>query len=401
MRKRLPKKVGIFIHEIFVVCCALFVVGYIMAAFLIHSAQTGKGVVAPVVVRPELKPANLPAIQPNSFGMSMGDVLRTLKPEELSAQLKDIKSLGFNWVRTDIDWSAVQRQSANNYDWSAYDRVIDTAHANGLGVLGVIAYAPAWARLPECVGNDKCRPASSAAYATFAKAVVQRYSPKGVKTWEIWNEPNIQGFWRPSPNPQAYTALLKAAYAAIKSADANATVLSGGLSPAEDQPPGFITPRDFLKAMYTNGAKGSFDALAHHPYSYPAPPNVAYSWSAWTQMDGLNPSLRSIMEANGDGNKQIWITEVGSPTAGAGSTATPANFRLNLSATHGDEQLQAVFVEQTVAAVNGYAWAGPMFWYSYKDLGSARGDNENFFGIIRSDGSQKPAYAVFKRLLAK
>ncbi|HKX73569.1 MAG TPA: cellulase family glycosylhydrolase [Candidatus Saccharimonadales bacterium] len=401
MSKRLPKKVGVLVHEIFIVCCALFVVGYMMVSFLITTAQTGKDVIAPVVVRPQVTTPSLPPLQPNSFGMSMGDVLRTLPQEELSAQLKDIKSLGFNWVRTDIDWSAVQRQNATNYDWSAYDRVVETAHANGLGILGVIAYAPAWARLPECVGSDKCRPASNTAYAAFAKAVVQRYSAKGVKTWEIWNEPNIQGFWRPAPNAQIYTAMLKAAYTAIKSVDPTATVLSGGLSPAEDQPPGHIAPRDFLKAMYANGAQGSFDAFAHHPYSYPAPPNVTYSWSSWSQMASLSPSLRSIMDANGDGNKQIWITEVGSPTGGAGATATPANFRLNLSATHGSEDLQSVFVEQTVAAVNSYPWAGPMFWYSYKDLGSARGDNENFFGIIRSNGTKKPAYETFKRVLAK
>lgn len=388
-------------HEIFIVCCALFVVGYLIIAFLIQAAQNGKGVIAPVVVRPDIASPMLPPVQPNSFGMSMGDVLRTLKPEELSAQLKDIKSLGFQWIRTDIDWSVVQRQSVNNYDWSMYDRVIDTAHANGLGVLGVIAYAPAWARLPECINSDKCRPASSAAYANFAKAVAQRYGPKGVKTWEIWNEPNIQNFWRPAPNPQVYTAMLKAAYTSIKSVDPSAVVLSGGLSPAEDQPPGHITPRDFLKTMYANGAQGSFDALAHHPYSYPAPPGVAYPWSAWTQMAGLNPSLRSIMQANGDGHKQIWITEVGAPTSGAGITATPANFRLHLSATHGDEQLQSAFVEQAVTAVNGYEWAGPMFWYSYKDLGSARNDSENFFGIVRSDGSKKPAYDTFKRLLKR
>lgn len=401
MANHLHKKAALLAHELFVVCCAFVVAGYVLVAFFWAAAQTGKGIIAPVVVRPSVLAAELPRVQPNSFGIAFGDTLRPLNQEELAAQLKDIKSVGFTWLRTDIDWSAVQRHNAGTYDWSAYDRVIKTANAEGLKVLATIAYAPAWARLPACADNDKCRPASIAAYATFARAAAERYAPQGVKTWEIWNEPNIQGFWRPAPDPGTYTAMLKAAYAAIKKADPTATVLSGGLSPAENEPPGHITPRDFLRAMYAAGAKGSFDALAHHPYSYPAPPDTTYSWSAWSQMAALTPSLRSIMAANGDANKSIWITEVGSPTAGKGPTATPANYRLHLSATHGDEALQVVFAQQAVAAANNYEWTGPLFWYSYKDLGADGSDNENFFGIVRADGSKKPAYDTFKRLLAR
>ena len=42
----------------------------------------------------------------------------------------------------------------------------------------------------------------------------------------------------------------------------------------------------------------------------------------------------------------------------------------------------------------------PLFIYSYKDLGTSADTNENFFGIIRNDGTPKPAYAAIKQLLS-
>lgn len=53
----------------------------------------------------------------------------------------------------------------------------------------------------------------------------------GVHTFEIWNEPNYAQFWPSAPNAAEYVTMLKAGYAAVKTADPGATVLMGGLSP--------------------------------------------------------------------------------------------------------------------------------------------------------------------------
>ncbi len=42
-----------------------------------------------------------------------------------------------------------------------------------------------------------------------------RYQGK-VADYEVWNEPNYNGFWAPTPDAAQYTALLKIAYTAIK-----------------------------------------------------------------------------------------------------------------------------------------------------------------------------------------
>src|SRR3977135_2823150 len=113
----------------------------------------------------------------------------------------------------------------------------------------------------------------------------------GVHSYEVWNEPNNSGGWTPKPDPGAYTQLLKAAYPAIKGADPQATVLTGGTGPAASD--GLqIAPLDFLNGISANGGPGSFDAVAHHPYPFPAYPGETQNWSPWYPIYGTTTSLR-------------------------------------------------------------------------------------------------------------
>ncbi len=52
------------------------------------------------------------------------------------------------------------------------------------------------------------------------------------------------------------------------------------------------------------------------PYCWPAFPGDTEHWTAWHQMYGNSPSLRSVMGDNGDAGKRIWATEFGAPTDG-------------------------------------------------------------------------------------
>src|SRR5205085_4468368 len=112
------------------------------------------------------------------------------------------------------------------------------------------------------------------------------------------------GAWTPRPDPAAYTRVLKAAYPAIKGADPQATVLTGGTGPAANDGTQ-IAPLDFLNAVYANGGAGYFDAVSHHPYTFPAAyPGDPLPWSPWYYMYGTSPSMRSLMIAHGDGEKK-------------------------------------------------------------------------------------------------
>src|SRR5262249_20510378 len=277
------------------------------------------------------------------------------------------------------NWAVIQAGGPSSYDWARFDRVAAEATSRGFTVLAEILYTPAWARAAGAPAESP--PVNLEDYARFAHAAVAHYAPMGVHAYEVWNEPNNASFWQPRPDVARYTAMLKLADPAIKSADPSAFVVTGGMSPAVDDGMN-IAPLTFLRGIYANGGKSFFDAVGHHPYCYPAYPGDAPAWSAWYQMYGTSPSLRSIMVDNGDAGKQIWATEFGAPTNGP-------------SGTFVSEQVQATMLTQAFDLFQTYDWAGPMFWYSQRDVGTTTDTQENFYGILRHDFSAKPAFAAF------
>ena len=151
-----------------------------------------------------------------------------------------------------------------------------------------------------CANTSHCLPADPGTFATFAAASATRYGPNStvaglrnsVRVWQIWNEPNHYPFVQPTVDVAGYTVMLQQAYAAIKHVDSGATVLAGATSPAPDDPSGRdVSPVTFLRGIYANGGGQSFDALSHHPYSFPDSPLVDAPWNAFTQTRALHDVL--------------------------------------------------------------------------------------------------------------
>lgn len=328
-----------------------------------------------------------------AFGIAAGSSLPELSPAELNVRLDGIAASGATWLRLDFSWPSIQPHNEQSYDWVVYDRIVDAANQRKLKILGILDYTPTWARVPECAWDLRCRPADPHKFANFAAATAARYAPKGVHTWEIWNEPNI-GFWLPRADAAQYTALLKVTSQAIRQKDSDSHILTAGLSPAYTTST-TTNPMDFLRGIYENGGKGSFDAVAMHPYTFPYKPTSSLP-NPWKEMYNSSPSLHSIMSSNGDGAKKIWITEFGSPTGGPGPIASESNPQYNLNPYVVDEGLQNAILADAIEQYKAADWAGPFFYYTYKDPGTSPVTNENFFGLVRFDGSQKPAYQTFK-----
>jgi len=318
-------------------------------------------------------------LRPELFGVAAGGALHNEDPGTLGRDLNAIQHLHAAWLRVDVNWSMIQDAGPASYNWAPIDRIVQGAAGRGIKVLATIVYTPGWARP---AGTDATFGPDPAQYAAFAAAVARRYAAMGVHSYEVWNEPNNSGAWTPKPNPAAYTQVLKAAYQAIKGADPQATVLTGGTGPTPNDGTQ-IPPMDFLNAVYANGGAGSFDAVSHHPYTFPAYPGEAQYWSPWYQMYGTSPSMRSLMIAHGDGAKQIWATEFGAPTNGP-------------SGSYISEAAQATMVTRAIAAWRSYPWAGPLFFFQGRDMSSNPYSRENFFGFLRYDFSPKPSYAAYQ-----
>ena len=326
------------------------------------------------------------------FGFAPGGPL-LYSQKDLTAMFKDMKSLGAAWIRFDVDWSRIQANSATEYDWDSFDRVINTAKKENLNPLGLITYTPKWARSSECEFSDKCAPADIKDFSDFAAAVATRGVFLGMHTWEIWNEPNGSDFWEPGADPVQYAQLLKETYRKIKSVDPTAVVIIGGLA-RQGNANGNMDSVTFVQNLYENGAQGSFDAIALHPYSFPYLPNFPTGLNAWSEIE----KVHKLMILNGDGSKKIWVTEYGAPTNGPGILATHGNDVRENAASHVSEAIQATFLSNALTSYETYDYVGPFFWFGYKDSGVSTNTVENFFGILRHDGSQKPAYNLLKQM---
>jgi hypothetical protein len=332
------------------------------------------------------------------IGISYGDTLAGLSPAQLAGTLDDAVTLGVGWIRVDLSWADVQGRGASAEEWGAFDRIATAAQERNLDVLAILAYTPAWARPADC-GTEKCAPADPASFATFASDAVHRYAPLGVHTWEVWNEPNLTGFWKPQPSAADYLRLLKATVPAIRAADPGATVIAGSLA-AGPMVAGDVAPSDYLNALGAGGGLGLVDAVGFHPYSFPLPPMDTQAPNAWAGIATTEPSLHGVLSHQGFGDMKVWVTECGAPTGGPGGRSTTLDYTRNKSPDHVSEDLQALIATGSVRFAKTSAVIGGLFWYSYKDLGTDRSNRENFFGLRRFDGSAKPSYWSFKQAVA-
>jgi hypothetical protein len=314
------------------------------------------------------------------FGIATGGALAYQDETAVAKYMQRLKLLGVTWVRFDIDWSDVQRNGKNTYDWSRYDRLVNAAKKQGLHPLAILTYTPAWARQAGCASH-KCSPKDPAVFAGFAAAAAQRYAGQGVHDWEIWNEPNRQ---TPAMAPANFVSLVGAAAGQIKRFDSRAIVISGGLGRSGQG--SVVDPLAYLKDSYQAGLSRVSDGIALHPYSFPFVPDKDNAL-ATTLVDA-----RAIMKQYGDADKNVWITEYGAPTGGTGVAATSGKTDKEAAYTYVNEQVQSQSLQQAVATYAAQEHMGPFFWFTLQDTTDNSTDPEHFFGLLYSSGAKKPAY---------
>jgi hypothetical protein len=216
-----------------------------------------------------------------------------------------IAASGATSVRIAFHWHAGQPAGPGAVDFSAYDAPVLAAARHGIGVLPVVFSTPPWAR--RNAADPASPPRNPADYAAFVTALVQRYGPQGslwaehpdvrarpVRAWQLWNEPNLRGYWSQQPFAKGYVRLLKVARAALRAADPRADAILAGL------PNGW----DALRRIYRAGGRRYFDAVAIHPYTARADRVPRYVLAA-----------RRVMRRFGDRRKPVWVTEISWPAA--------------------------------------------------------------------------------------
>lgn len=335
---------------------------------------------------------------PNHIGIAYGNTLIDMDSRALAATLDDAVSLGVGIIRADLAWGDIQPTGPDTYEWDRFDRVATAVHSHGLTLLPILAYTPPWARTAGC-DSDKCAPADAKRFATFAAAAVGRYDSDAV-AWEIWNEPNTPGSWAPAADPTAYTNLLQETSKAIRRVDPSAIILLGGLAAVNTNTED-ISQTDFLERVCMLGGNRVINGVAYHPYTYPYTASESKAGpSPWSLIDNGPDSLRGVLTRYGTPNLSIWLTEYGAPTNGPGTASDGTPATISDATTHVTEPQQAHIATDVLRAVAQDRNVGALIWYSDRDLSDDASSNLNFYGLRRSDGSAKPAFAAFMKAMA-
>ena len=317
----------------------------------------------PPVVLPPPAPA-IVSLNRKLVGVAIpdGEILN-----DTAAQMTRINSVGFKAIRFDLRYETIQSQGLAHYDG-----IIRTLRAAGIHILAILG------------GNLKfATETEQRQFADHAAQVVAWLAARGVHHVQIGNEWNHASR---VTTPENYTAALRLAYPAMKRANPNVFVVGNGLSAIPTTEGGHIGAIDYVRRCYAAGAKGFYDALAVHPYSYPYSYPYGLNHAAeWTGM-GVMKGLRDLMAANGESHLKIWATEIGFPATG------------EVGYTEADQN--TLFARQLVTEMNKLAWLGPAFVYSLKDRTGDILDRENVFGLYRANGAAKPAVAVIRTAVA-
>jgi hypothetical protein len=326
-----------------------------------------------------------------------------------------LKSLNVQVVRMTLTWGG--RDGVANtrpvhptdpadpaYQWSRYDRAIESASRGRMDVLLTIVGTPSWANAGQSAQHAPSDPATLREFAyaaarrysgTFLDAATGRILPR-VEMWLAWNEPNssvflqpqferVRGKWRMAA-PAAYAQICNAVYGGVHAAGGPDRVACGATAPRGHNDPGSsrpsISPLAFLSEAKRMGLR-TFDAWAHHPY-YGGPWETPTTRNLGSRVVGLGDIDTLISEVTSlYGRKPLWITEYGYQT-------NPPDNIFGVTWTK-----QAAYLRQAFQIARSNPRIDLFTWFLLKDSPTLASWQS---GLITSDGRVKPAFAVFAGL---
>ena len=330
-------------------------------------------------------PPRLPAQAPEAFfGIVAEDVLAgdaAYRRRTLARQ----RAAGVRLIRQTFHWDRIER-APGEYDFAEYDAYVADVAKAGIELLPIL-FTPPEFRAERDPARGTFPPDEPEQMGAFAERLVRRYGPDGelwrsqpgleerpIRAWQVWNEPNLPGYWPEGPDPAEYAELLGPVADAIRRADPDARVVSAGLSESR-----FGIPfREYVTGMFEAGAGDSLDVFALHAFARDAPGSVAALESTRALLGELGSSA------------PIWITEVGWASSGP---ASPFTVGPEEQAERVSEALAAFHSRRRELGLEG------VIYYNWRDAPVYEG-GQDFFGLhtglVDIDGKPKPALDAYR-----
>jgi hypothetical protein len=279
-----------------------------------------------------------------------------------------------------FQWAETQAGGPGTWTASVSEAQINSELNNGRTVVALLIGIPDWARdgaLPRGLWLPHDDPNNS--WAVFVREAVGRYNGR-INHWIIWNEPDIADAAAPghtwSGSIEDFVQLQKTAYLAAKEVNPNATIHLPAFTHFWD--PSYFNR--FLAVLTADPGAADhnhyFDVATAHLYFQP---NTIYD---------IIQTFYGTMAGYGI-SKPIWLVETNAPPLDDPSWPVP-NWTLSVT-----QDEQAAFVPQALASALA-AGANRIALYKLKDTPDDRAANPEPFGLIRQDGSRRPAYTTYQ-----
>ena len=295
--------------------------------------------------------------------------------------IDDLKELRVNWVRYQLNWSDIETKPGK-YDWRKLDSAVALANANGIHLTFPLQLAPTWALHQTCANRHILPDAQ--AMATFASAVAHRYNNHSkhgyIESYEVGNEEFDSlwtGDWNESTScrrPDFVGPVLKATYLAIKAASPNARVGMNSMWWVST-----THVHDYMSWLYQNHYGPYFDFANFHYYICNESPDVTIGDRPSFDLEWQ--TIHNVMTEYGDGNKPIWVTEVGWNTSSVYQSArcivTP--------------QQQAQYIVSTAQSAMTSHAIQHIFWYTI--------NRERDGMSITQPGEKLPSFYALKKFI--
>ncbi len=294
---------------------------------------------------------------------------------------------GVRTLRIGIQWQFIEF-APGQYDFRRYDQFFLNAAQVGITILPIVEGTPPFVNHTAAAYPES--PSGLARFEELMQVLAARYGPGGqlfaehpgtphrpVRTWQIWNEPNL-GIYAPNgkPSPASYATLLAAGNRGLRSADLGAEVVLAALAPGAA-----YGQREFLRRLLERrSAVSSFDSVAIHPYA-PQPRGVKQQFR----------EMASLLKKAGERDRPVWVTEFGWSTDGPKGAYQRKSRGEQAKALR---RTMTYFKNQNELRLRGTLWFGWRDTAPYVVSISSR-IWQPYTGLFSYGGVPKPAWSVF------
>lgn len=307
-----------------------------------------------------------PAPEASPFGVVLA--LDPARPQDVAAEMAAVRQAGLSRVRLRPDWRLLQPEKGAP-DWAWSDTLVRAAREQGLQVLFTLGYTPRWAsRFPDSAEADvwgRNPPKGLASWEDFVRKAAARYGADVVE-WQVWEQPSLhhfRGSWKDLRD------LSQATMKATRGTPRRVVLPeSGSLNLSA------------LDQSYRWGTDVYFDVLGLYP-NFERPEDMLRPLSV----------LKTEIVGKKGPRKDLWVSGMGWATA-----ALPGPAKTSVVS----EEDQARFLVRGTALALSQG-VQRVFWDSWRDVTSGPYQEQSRSGLLRRDGSPRPALGAYRHLVRR